>query len=154
MRRWSLMKRNRFDSIAHGTSLEYHKQGNRSNLKSHFFRLREVLRGVQKNNFGGEKYFLDPLQHLLKSKLVDYPVYGTLNLCHETLIAHEKESIWSNRSVLRKRPKSTKISVFLFDLTIVENYWYFGTFSIFSRYRAIGSNWFLFMGDQRLMAQV
>ena len=30
---------------SHGTSLEYHQQGNRSNLKIHFFRLRGVLRG-------------------------------------------------------------------------------------------------------------
>ena len=36
---------------------------------------------------------------------------GTLNLCHKTLIAHEKESVWSNRSVPRKRPKHAKISV-------------------------------------------
>ena len=32
-------------SVSHGTSLEYHQQGNRSNLKIHFFRLRGVFRG-------------------------------------------------------------------------------------------------------------
>ena len=32
-------------SASHGTSLEYHQQGSRSNLKIHFFRLRGVLRG-------------------------------------------------------------------------------------------------------------
>ena len=35
-------------SASHGTSLEYHQQGNRSNLKIHFFRLRRVLRASRK----------------------------------------------------------------------------------------------------------
>ena len=45
------------------------------------------------------------------SSCSDYPVDGTLNLCHETLITHEKESVWSNRSVPRKRPKRAQILV-------------------------------------------
>ena len=50
----------------------------------------------------------------------DYPVDGTLNLCHETLIAHEKESALSDLPVPRKRPKCAKISAFLFDLNITD----------------------------------
>ena len=62
------------------------------------------------------------------SSCSDYPDDGTLNLCHETLSTHEKESVWSDRSVRRNRPKRAKISVFLFDLTNVGNCRYFGTF--------------------------
>ena len=76
----------------------------------------------------------------------DYPVDGTLNLCHETLIAHEKESACSDCSVT--------ISVIFNNCQIKQKYGYSVTFWTFSRYCAIGSNWFIFMSDQRLMAQV
>ena len=61
------------------------------------------------------------------SSCSDYPVDGTLKLCHETLIAHEKESIWSDRSVPRKRPKRAKLSVIFNNCLIKQKYGYFGT---------------------------
>ena len=73
----------------------------------------------------------------------DYPVDGTLNLCHETLIAHEKESIWFDHSVWRKRPKRAKISVISNNCQIKQKYGYFGTLWTFSCYQAIKSNRFL-----------
>ena len=80
-----------------------------------------------------------------------YQLYATL----VPLVAHEKESVYSERSVLRKRPKRARISVIFNNHNqINQKYGYCGTFWTFSRYWAIGSNWFLFMSDQCPMAQV
>ena len=64
------MKRNQFDLIAQYQEkgqiskyrLEYQQQGNRSNLKIHFFRLRGVLRGVKEIFVREKKYVLGILK--------------------------------------------------------------------------------------------
>ena len=61
------------------------------------------------------------------SSCSDYPVDGTLKLCHETLITDEKELVWSEHSVPRKRQKRAKMLVIFNDCQIQQKYEYFGT---------------------------
>ena len=85
------------------------------------------------------------------SKLSEYYVVGTLNLCQETPDPMQKESAQSDQPAGRKRPKRAKI---LGYFGVCPNQQNWTTFWTFSPGRVIGLSWFLLHCFRHLQTQV